>query len=161
MKYVQRLSDGVFAIERILGIILMIVMLGSISAGVFFRYFLKSPLSWTDELAIFMLIWVTFIGGSMSVKRQQAAAVTLLFDHLKPKMRKLILIIGFTITAFFSLFVGYLSINWILAPSVSMQMSPSLGISMFYQYLAIPIGFFCMGIHVCNFLLQSFNYKGE
>jgi len=157
MKYVQRLSDSVYAIERILGIILMVIMLGAIAAGVFFRYFLKSPLTWSDELAIFMLVWVTFIGGSMSIKRQQAAAVTLLYDRLSPMIRKMILIVGFALTTIFSLYVAYLSFNWIMAPSVSMQMSPSLGITKFYVYLAIPVGFFCMGIHFFNFCLQSFS----
>lgn len=158
MKFFQWLSDTVFKLEKLVSIILMIVMLTSLSAGVIFRYFFSNPLSWSEELAIYTLIWITFIGGSMSIRTEQAASLAIVFEKLKISSQKVILIIGFLFITAFSVFVGYLSLNWISSPSVSMQIAPSLGITMFYPYLAIPIGFLCMGIHSLNHFVQSFTY---
>ncbi|MCM3411859.1 TRAP transporter small permease [Metabacillus litoralis] len=154
MNIVKRISDAVFTIEKYLVIVLMTIMLVSLVAGVTYRYFLNSPLSWPEELAIIMLVWVTFVGGSMSIKRQQAAAVSILLDRLQPKLRKILLIIGFSLIIAFCGYLIYLCINWVSAPSVFMQKLPSLGVAMFYPYLAIPIGFIGMGIHSICLLIE-------
>lgn len=88
MKFIHSLSEILHSIEKILAIILCIFMLISLSLGVFYRYFLSSPLNWSDETAIFSLAWLTFIGGSMSIKRQNSAAVTLFMDKMNGKTKK-------------------------------------------------------------------------
>lgn len=159
MKYLQRISDFIFNIEKVIIILLMITMLCSITAGVIWRYFFNSPLSWSEELAIFTLVWITFIGGSMGVKTSQAASFELIFEKLTVSAQRLVLIIGYGIVTAFCLFTGYLAYNWITNSSVSMQIAPSLGISMFLPYLGIPMGIFFMAIHSFNHLVQSFRYN--
>ena len=66
-------------------------MLFSLAAGVVYRYVLKSPLVWSDEVAIFSLIWLTFIGGSMSVKLGRTAVVTIFVDKFTGKVKKFLL----------------------------------------------------------------------
>ncbi len=161
MRFLKKISDVIFNIEKLLSIILMILMLGSISAGVVFRYFFNSPISWSEELAIFTLVWVTFIGGSMGVKTGQAAALELVFEKLNLSMKKIVLVIGHAIITVFCAFIFYLSFTWISSDSVSMQIAPSLGITMFFPYLAIPAGILFMGIHSLNHLVQSFHYESE
>lgn len=157
MKYVKQVSDYVYQFEKIVSIILMGVMVITIATGVFFRYFLNDPLSWPEELAIFMLIWVTFIGGSMSIKRQQAAAVTLFIDRLNPPLKRIALILGFAIITAFCIYLLYLSLTWAFNPTSFLKMSPTLGIEMFYPYLAVPLGFLGMSIHSFHFLCEAFS----
>jgi TRAP-type transport system small permease protein len=38
-------------------------------AGVFARYFLQIGLGWTEELARYLQIWMTFVGATVAVKR--------------------------------------------------------------------------------------------
>lgn len=155
MKFLQKLSDAVFAVERVLVVILMAVMLVSIFTQVVFRYVFNHPLSWPEELAIYTLIWVTFIGGSMGIKRQQAAAVAFLFERLTPGVRKVVLYIGWALIAVFAVFLVILSVRWLSMPSMFMQKSPSLGFPMFYPYLAVIIGFTGMSIHALHFLARA------
>lgn len=109
MQITKKISDLIFSVEKIIVNILSIVMLGSISLGVFFRFVLNNPLSWSDELAIYTLVWITFIGGSMGVKTQQAASLTIVFDRLNIKSQKIVLIIAHGIVTAFSIFVFYLA----------------------------------------------------
>lgn len=141
--------------------LLIIIMLSSITLGVFFRFFLNNPLSWSEELAIYTLVWITFIGGSMGVKTQQAAALSLVFEKLNIKLQKIVLIIGHAIITIFSMFILYLAFKWVAAPTVAMTISPALGINMFLPYLGVPVGLLFLTIHSFNHFVQSFQYGGE
>ena len=160
MKLLNVLSDILFKIEKVIAVLLMSVILLSIVLGVVFRYFLNTPLTWTDELAIYMLIWLTFVGGSMSVKNEQAASLDLLFDKVGENVQRIFKIVGYGFVILFSTIVTYMAIKWISNPSVLTQISPGLKISMFLPYLSIPFGLFCLTIHALNHLVQAFTYKG-
>lgn len=160
MKILKSLSDALFKMEKVIAVILMSVILGSIVLGVSFRYFFNSPLTWTDELAIYMLIWLTFVGGSMSVKNEQAASLDLVFDKVSVKIQRMFLIFGYAFVILFSTVITYMAVKWISNPSVLTQISPGLKISMFLPYLSIPFGLFCLTIHALNHLVQAFTYKG-
>ena len=160
MKTLNLISNTLFKIEKVIATILMSVILVSIVLGVVFRYFFNNPLTWTDELAIYMLIWLTFVGGSMSVKNEQAASLDLVFEKVSVNIQRIFLIVGYAFVILFSTIVTYMAVKWISNPSVLTQISPGLKISMFLPYLSIPFGLFCLTIHALNHLVQSFTHKG-
>lgn len=158
MKLIALVSDTLFKVEKVLSVVLMSVMLGSIALGVCFRYIMGSPLTWTDELAIYMLIWLTFVGGSMSVKTGRAASLDLVFDRMNLLWKKIFLIVGYGVLIVFAIITAYAAIQWISNPSVKTSLSPGLKISMFMPYLAVPFGIGCLLVHAINHLIQSFTY---
>ena len=46
-----------------------------------------SALFWVDELAIYAMAWMTFLGASAALHHRNAVAVTLLPDAVSPKMK--------------------------------------------------------------------------
>jgi TRAP-type C4-dicarboxylate transport system permease small subunit len=48
---------------------MLLAICAIVFAGVFFRYFLQIGLGWTDELARYLQIWLTFVGATVAVKR--------------------------------------------------------------------------------------------
>ena len=54
----------------------------------FTRYVLNDSLGWTEEIARFLLIAVTFMGAVMAVRRQSHIAVELLYRYLSRPMRR-------------------------------------------------------------------------
>lgn len=158
MKVFEKISDTLYRIEKCLAIILMTVMLLSIALGVIFRYFLNNPLTWSDELAVYMLIWLTFVGGSMSLKTGRAASLDLVFDRMSILWKRIFLVIGFATISSFGIIGLMMAIKWISAPTVLTTLSPGLKISMFLPYLAVPFGFACLTIHALVFFIKSFTY---
>lgn len=84
----KALSDGISRIEKLLGIVLMFAMAVVVILAVVFRYLLNAPFSWAGEVSVYLLIWVSFIGGSLGLKYKSQAAVTLLLDYLSKRHRE-------------------------------------------------------------------------
>jgi tripartite ATP-independent transporter DctM subunit len=62
--------------ERALAVIVAVLCAGTLAVGVvvvfldvIFRYFLSNPLQWSDEVAIAVLIAITFLGGALALYR--------------------------------------------------------------------------------------------
>ena len=51
-------------------VIFILIMFVSVCLQVFFRYVLEKPLSWSEELARFAFVWLSFIGAAMSLGKR-------------------------------------------------------------------------------------------
>lgn len=129
-------------VDQFLGIALIItmtVLVLDVVWQVLARYIVKSPSSYTDELARFLLIWVGLLGSAYAMGKKKHLAIDILPSKLKGKPKKLlttfisILIISFAILV---LVVGGIRLVYITLHLN--QISPALGIPLGYVYLILP-----------------------
>lgn len=156
MKIIRHLSDVVFKIEKGLVIILVALMFISLTTGVLSRYLIKIPLHWADETAIFSLVWLTFIGGSMSLKYGHISAVTIFVNCLPSKLRKILRFLSTALVLAFAILIFVLSVNWITQPTISFQKSPIMEIPMIIPYLSVPVGLLFFSIHSFKLFADNF-----
>jgi TRAP-type C4-dicarboxylate transport system permease small subunit len=161
MTFIHRLSDLVHKVEKFIVVILGLAMLISLSAGVLFRYVLDSPLTWSDETAIFSLVWLTFIGGSMGIKTQKSAAVSIFIDRFSGKIKNILFGIGLLAALIFVAYILYLSIIWLSSPTILIQKSNSMQLPMIIPYMSVPVSFFFLTIHSLDLFLKNFQDKRE
>ena len=57
-----------YGVESIV-VILMAVMVVTVALQVFTRFVLQDPLSWTEELARYAFVWITFLGAAVAYRR--------------------------------------------------------------------------------------------
>jgi TRAP-type C4-dicarboxylate transport system permease small subunit len=107
---------------------------------VFTRYVLKHPSSWTEELAVFLLIWVALLGAAVALNRGAHLGIDYFVGKLNKKTRLHTEIFAFFCIACFAFCVMLLGgIDLVQTTFHLEQESPALGIKMGYVYLAIPI----------------------
>jgi len=58
--------------------------------GVFFRYVLNSSLTWYDEFASYMLVWLTFYGTVVADYQRRHIGFDVLVNKLAPLARKVV-----------------------------------------------------------------------
>lgn len=155
------LSDNIHKLEKCLVIIIIPVMLITMALDIFFRYFLSSPLVWAQELALYSFVWSGFIGASMSIKAKEAVAVTLIVDKIHSKLKNILIMIGLLASIGFSIYVLYLSVTWIINPTILLQKSITTQMPMIYMYLSIPVSIFFMTIHFINWFFESLQFTRE
>ncbi|MBF4501376.1 TRAP transporter small permease [Savagea sp. SN6] len=161
MKAVQKISDFVFRIEQAIAMLFGAVILLTLSLGVLYRYILEKPLIWSDELALFSLAWITFIGGSMGIKKKVSPSVSMLTDALHGKTKKIVELISLGLLLAFIGFMLWISIGWLTSPNIAVQQLSTLKWPKVYAYLCIPISFTFMFIHVLSQWIQVAMYEAE
>jgi TRAP-type C4-dicarboxylate transport system permease small subunit len=111
---------------------------------VFTRFILKNPSTWTEELAIFMLIWVSLLGAAVALNRGAHLGIDYFVGKLSPRKRLYTEIFVFLCISIFSLTVMVIGGIDLVSSTLKLeQISPSLGVKVGYVYLAVPIsGFF-------------------
>jgi TRAP-type C4-dicarboxylate transport system permease small subunit len=86
-KLFSRLSDLLANLERRLLILSVALMMCLILLNVITRT-AKASLYWVDEVAVFVMVFVCFIGASLMVRKRLDFAVTLLTDKLPPTIQR-------------------------------------------------------------------------
>ena len=142
-------------VNRIYGgaaLLLLAVLTGAMAVQVFTRYVLGSSLSGTEELGRYWFIWMTMLGASICVSSDSHAAVTILNDHLKGRMKgghKIsvdILILACAVL----LFIQGIK----MAAMTTRQLTPTLHIPMSVIYCSLPAGAFGIILNGINNLIK-------
>ena len=140
-------TDGVIvAVTSWIVVYLTFQMTAVVILGVFMRYVMNDAYAWVEEVARYSMIWLSWLGGGLAIRRGAHIAVEFGIDALSPLMRAVTLFAG-RVAIF-----GFLGVCiWFgadLTDRVSMQSTIALGISMQIPYASIPIGSALMVYHL-------------
>ncbi|MEM0947333.1 MAG: TRAP transporter small permease [Pseudomonadota bacterium] len=86
----QLWNDTVLKIGRWIAILAIALMVAAILVQVFFRYALNNPLPWPEELARFMMLWMTGLIAPMAYRRGGFVAIDMLLVALPKNLGALL-----------------------------------------------------------------------
>jgi len=137
MKVLKWLDEN---LEKVICVTLLAAMSVLIVVQVFFRYVLQNSLSWSEELARYMFIWLIYIGISYGVKMRKHIAVDAVYTVMPKKVKPFYGLLGdlaFLAFAVLVVIYGLDVMNQIIA---SGQVSPGAHIPMSIVYSAPWVG---------------------
>jgi len=118
-------------------IILAAVMVLTVLVGIFFRYVLFNSLSWSEELARYLMIWAALLSISIGIKDKEHVGIQLIIRNIPIKYAR---ILNFLVNIVILIFLGVLSYKGMYVTIKAIpQLSLGLGISMFWALLSIPV----------------------
>lgn len=116
---------------------IMAVLILDVGLGIFGRYVIELPVTWTEELARYLMIWVALLAVSCGVARREHVAVTALLERLPQALQRhlgaAIDLLGF---AFFA-FLAYFGID--MTEQGASQYATIFGMTMWMPFAAVPI----------------------
>jgi len=136
LKLLRRIERGLDAIIQPVVFAGMAALIGVITLQIVSRG-LFTAVGWTEEVARFLLVWITFLAGTLAFQRGRHIAVTFVVDALPGRLRQiariaaLLIVLAFMITL---IVIGYRYMQ-----VQSFQKSASLRLSMTYVYAVMPI----------------------
>lgn len=105
------------------------------------RYIIGASFPWAEELVRFLLIWLTFLGGSIAWRKKSMVFFNLLQDKVTGRWKGFLNLFVNFICILFMVFVLYKGLAYTFSPAISRQISTGLKISMSFVYFSIPLGF--------------------
>lgn len=127
-------------LETITVIPLMIMggaMVVVVVAGTFWRYVLNNPLLWTEEVARYLMIYVVLVGASVAMKHREHVRINVVMNVMPAIVQKIVRFLTNLLMAYFLYIL--ITYGWQMALRARFQVSPALGIQMFWPMLAVPL----------------------
>lgn len=122
-----------------------------VAVQVFFRYVLNHSLFWSEELARYLLVWLTFLGASVAYRRSIHPGIDIVYAHMPAALQRisailihLISMVMFGVMIFFGIKFSYF---------VRLQISPALYLPKWIVFSIIPLSGLVLMVHGVAFLL--------
>lgn len=137
MPFVRRLDRVFIHGLAALCVLLFAVMLLAVFGQVIMRYVFSRPLSWSEELARYAMVWQAMLASALCSRLGQH--LTLVTSAMLPERlgRVLRLVSTAVICALLAVLLWH---SWDLASRAMRQTTPGLGLSMGQVYACLPIG---------------------
>ncbi len=127
--------SSLIATYILLGLVTSVAVL-----AVFYRYVLNDPIQWAEEIARYILIWMTLIAASIAIKERKHVNLPSILIRLPKKIALLIEMTFYLIIIFIIGIIAHQSLIMVITRSVRV-LSASLQISMVWAHAALPVGF--------------------
>ena len=117
---------------------------------VFLRHFTGYSLYWAEEMVRFLFIWTMYFSAACAFKKGELAVMNFFYEKITiVKIKKSFFIVQSIIILILLIFLFYGG-SYIAFYNIR-QLSAALRISMFFPYLAVPIGSLIMILfHIVN-----------
>jgi len=150
---VNDVAEALIRVLRLVIIVLASAIFAVVIAAVVARYGVGGAVSWTEEVPRYLLIWISFLGAAICVDRKEHIAFEVLFTHLPPGPRRvvmglidlLILVFGFVMFWYGIVFVADFG-------SDTMETLPYKN---YWYYTAMPISGLLIVLFTMRSLLNS------
>jgi tripartite ATP-independent transporter DctM subunit len=142
---------------EILAAILVVAEIALLLANVTYRYVLHDPLTWGDELASLLFIWLAMIGAVIALRRSEHMRLTTFLARMEPRRQMFFETFGnVVVLAFMVLLIGpaweHTHEEWAIT-------TPALEIKNAFRVGAILVGVVLMMLIVASRLMEKAKLK--
>ena len=144
-----RINQGIEYVLFTLGFSMAVL----VAVQVFFRYVLNQSLFWSEELARYLLVWLTFLGASSAYHRHAHPGVDILYNRMAPTLRKGCAVLIHAVSI--GLFTVMIVYGCQFAHFVRLQRTPALQLPKWLVLSIIPVSGVILLIHAVSFLFDT------
>ena len=141
----KKLFDNLIeAISAVMVVALAIIVF----VQVFNRFVLKTPLAWSEDLAMLLFQWVVFLGAALGVKRMRHFGIELLIRQLPERVRHRVELLTPVVMA---IVAGVMIIQgWTILSFNRTRIYSTMDLSYTWAFLPIPLS----GVLILLYLIQ-------
>ena len=122
------------------------VVSATVAVEVILRYGLASSLIFTEELTRYTMVWVAFLGSVLALRDGAHVATGGLGDRFGPAVGRAAAVLADALGVLFLLVLAWAGVTTL--PAQLDQQTTTLGVSIFWFYLAIPVGAVLMALTI-------------
>ncbi len=153
MKILKFLDERM---EEIFLVVVLAVATAIVALQVVTRYVLKMPLPWSEEIARYLFLWLTWVGASYATKERKHVSIDLVYEKLPKAGRMVCSVITNIIWVIFLVIMAQLSFKLTLSVASGGQMATGSGLPMWIPYASIPTGMTLMAFRLLQNCWKDF-----
>lgn len=153
-QVIDRVEHILHRITVMIGDIILVWMLFCCVLQVVTRFVFNDSLTWTEEMARFSFIWISFLGAGLCVEKSSHARISILSDLFPQKLQVALFYIEQVIVIICASVMFWQGCK--LLKAVAVQTSPMLEIPMTVFYGAAPVSAVLMAIYSLIKILRTF-----
>ena len=154
MKRLTTTLEMLYKFTEVATNLFMVILFVIVNLGVFSRYLFMAPFVWTEELALFLLVWMVFLAGSLSIRKWENVRVTYFVEKLPHRVTVAIECVSKLLVLAFLVFVLILSAR--IIPQVGpTEVAPALNISMLFPQMGLLVGLGLMVVQMIGLLFET------
>jgi TRAP-type C4-dicarboxylate transport system permease small subunit len=156
VKALRTIKDRMTSVLNLMLMIAVALLVVDVVWGVFSRYVLGEQTKWTEELARFLLIWISLLGGAVAFGTKAHLGVDYFMGKFHPEAQKCMAVVTHLIVLFFAVSIFLFGGFRVVSDALTMeQMTPALGWKMGYVYMALPIAGIFMVMYTIENLIET------
>ena len=140
-----------------------------VNVNVIFRYFLSSPIKWTDEIVTSLFVWTVFMGSAYAHRRHAHLGVDIVVNLIHGKSKDVIAFVVSILEMAILLLLTYISAQYVAnliwkrgiifktvdgvfryAGQIKLTYTDTLRLPKWWTGIAVPLGFglsFCYSVY--------------
>ena len=138
----DRLDRALALVTEFPAVAAMVGEVAILLTGVVSRFCFNNPLTWSDELASIVFLWLAMLGAAIALRRGQHMRMTALVHMATPQVRGVLEALGALAPAVFLVLILGPSSNYV--EDQSFVKTPALGLMDSVRAAAVPVGFVLM-----------------
>lgn len=148
-----KINTPILFVCRWLAVLLLAVMTTITLSGVFFRYVLDDALPWSEEIAKYLMVWLTFVAAPLAFRMGALVSIQALPNALLGRKNEILqVVIQLIIIA---LMVMFIDIGVFLTKNAMIQRASSVNFSISYVYAAMPLGALMILLVALQFFVEA------
>jgi len=151
------LEAGLGTLVEIPAACLVVAEIVILFAGVVARYGLQQPLTWSDELASILFLWLAMLGAAVAFRRSEHMRMTAVVAGAKPALRAYLDVVATCAALAFLLLIVRPAYEY--AYEESFITTPALQIPNAWRAAALPTGICLMALFACLRLARVGDFK--
>ena len=144
--------------EEVIAGVCVVIMTVLVFYQVVMRYVFHAPTSWSDEIAVYCMLWSVYISTSWAVRERAHIRVMNLINLFPGKAATALTMLSDLIWFLFAIFLTYQSLLLHISMWELPFESPALGVAQKWPYLCLVFGFGLMTLRLIQVYYRWIKY---
>lgn len=151
----RKLDRAIVIVTSVFLVVLLLLMTGATLSGVLARYVLNDALTWSEEVARYSMVWLSFLGGGLVFRHGGHIAIDMFIRKIPEGLWRHI-VFGISQLIILAFLAVLLWKGLDMLERSSQMTTPALQMPMMLPYAAIPVGAALMIYHLIAVAITSY-----
>lgn len=134
-------------------VVMLLVMTLVLFAQIVFRYFFEMPLVWSEEMALVLMLWITFLGAALLLESKEHISIDFLVEMMSPTSQRALVILAAVLLLVFNVALTYGA--FLVVQATASSITPGMKISVGWHYGGAMVGGFLLALVSLDQLIKS------